>query len=79
MLFVHGCFWHQHSDPECKLRNSPRSNQDYWVEKLRRNVERDRKNRAALEAAGWQVVEIWECQTKDLAALESLIAESLKL
>jgi DNA mismatch endonuclease (patch repair protein) len=55
-VFVDGCYWH--SCPEHGTR--PARNADYWVPKLARNVERDREQDAALEAAGWAVVRIWE-------------------
>jgi len=64
VIFMHGCFWHLHDDPKCKLARMPNSNQDYWKPKLERNRERDQENRAKLEALGWQVLVIWECQTR---------------
>lgn len=63
-LFVHGCFWHQHPDPNCKLARMPKSKLDFWRPKLEGNRLRDVKNRSALEADGWTVVEVWECETK---------------
>ncbi len=55
-VFVDGCFWHR--CPE--HGTSPRTNSPYWRAKLDRNVERDRRNDAALAAAGWAVVRVWE-------------------
>jgi DNA mismatch endonuclease (patch repair protein) len=69
-LFVHGCFWHQHPSAECPLRSKPQSNVPYWNAKLARNVERDAENRATLEVMGWRAEAIWECQTRDVPALE---------
>lgn len=63
-LFVHGCFWHQHPDPNCKLSRMPKSKLDFWRPKLEGNRLRDEKTRSALEARGWTVVEVWECQIK---------------
>ena len=77
VIFVHGCFWHQHPDPDCKLARMPKSREDFWGPKLMRNRERDEENRAALEAQGWQVLEVWECQTKDLDALEARLVKFL--
>ena len=77
VIFVHGCFWHQHPDPDCKLARMPKSREDFWGPKLMRNRERDEENRAALEAQGWQVLEVWECQTKNLDALEARLVEFL--
>lgn len=62
IIFVHGCFWHQHQD--CRFARLPGTRQDYWLPKLARNIERDTEVRASLEAQGWQVLEIWECQTR---------------
>jgi DNA mismatch endonuclease, patch repair protein len=62
VIFVHGCFWHQHE--ECLAGKIPRSNVDYWQPKLNRNVERDRDTANALRAAGWEVLIIWECEAR---------------
>jgi len=62
-LFVHGCFWHQHPDPNCKLSRMPKSKLDFWRPKLEGNRVRDEKTRSALEAGDWTVVEVWECET----------------
>ncbi len=62
VLFVHGCFWHMH---RCKRgKPVPATNTAFWATKRRSNVERDKRNRAALKAEGWRVFEIWECQTR---------------
>lgn len=63
VIFVHGCFWHQH---DCRDGRVPSSNREYWEPKLARNVERDRKTRQELEAAGWRVLVIWECELNQL-------------
>jgi DNA mismatch endonuclease (patch repair protein) len=74
-LFVHGCFWHGH---DCaRGARTPKQNRDYWVAKVGRNVARDAKNRAALEALGWRVETIWECDLKDEAALEARLSRLL--
>ena len=62
-VFVNGCFWHQH--PGCHRATTPATNISYWAPKLQRNVERDRSVRAKLEALGYLVVTIWECEIKD--------------
>lgn len=69
VIFVHGCFWHMHSDPRCPDRRQPRSNVEYWGPKLARNRQRDAEHIAALKAADWSVLVIWECETRDLATL----------
>ena len=66
IIFVHGCFWHQHG---CRRGSRPTSNQDFWNRKLDGNVLRDRANIAALERTGWSVLVIWECETKDVEAV----------
>jgi DNA mismatch endonuclease, patch repair protein len=63
VIFVHGCFWHQH--PGCKRASIPKSRADFWCKKLARNAERDRIAVSALKAGGWHVVVIWECETRD--------------
>lgn len=66
-VFVHGCFWHGH---DCaRGRRKPKQNADYWAAKIARNVARDRASQAALADAGWAVLTVWECETKDGAAL----------
>ena len=65
IIFMHGCFWHLHDDPKCKLARMPNSNQAFWKPKLERNRERDKANRAKLEALGWDVLVIWECQVRN--------------
>lgn len=60
-IFVHGCFWHQHSRAACKDGRRPKSNTEYWVQKLDRNVERDAANIAALRKLGWKILVLWEC------------------
>lgn len=63
-IFVHGCFWHQHPDPNCKLARMPKSRLTFWGPKLVGNRHRDEGAKAALEHGGWRVIEVWECQTK---------------
>lgn len=66
-IFVHGCFWHGH---DCaRGARIPETNREYWLEKVRRNVERDRESVAELARKGWQVLVVWECQTHDNGAL----------
>ncbi len=78
VIFVHGCFWHQHADPACKIARRPKSNLDYWLPKLQRNVERDAEHRDRLSALGWQVLVIWECEVKIAAGLPERIVEFLE-
>ena len=73
VIFVHGCFWHQHDDPACKIARLPKSRVDYWQPKLEKNVVRDKEHIAALVEAGWHVLVIWECETKDSVQLEKVV------
>jgi len=76
VVFVHGCFWHMHS---CKYgKPAPATNRDFWAEKRRSNAERDKRNRTALEADGWRVFEIWECETRNLQALPDRLLEIIE-
>lgn len=74
-IFIHGCFWHQH--PRCKYGRMPKSNLRYWMPKLRRNVQRDRKNQLALRDMGWSVLIIWQCKLRQIEA-ESIQAKLRK-
>ena len=65
-IFVHGCFWHGHDCPKGRL---PKSRLDYWRPKLDKNRERDRTKAEQLEALGWAVLVVWQCETVNLEAL----------
>lgn len=75
IIFVHGCFWHQHEG--CKQSNIPKSNQDYWKPKLERNVSRDEEHIKELEQKDWRVLTVWECEIKDLEKLEEKLENFL--
>ena len=62
MVFVNGCFWHGHKG--CKSFVFPKSNIDYWENKIKLNIERDKQNYQSLESDGWNVIVVWECQLK---------------
>lgn len=63
VIFVHGCFWHRHEG--CALAYTPKSRQDFWLEKFEKNVTRDASAVVALKAAGWNVIVVWECTLRD--------------
>ena len=63
VVFVHGCFWHGH---KCKHFKWPKTREDFWREKIMRNMERDREAVAALEKLGWTVKVVWECEVHQL-------------
>jgi len=67
VIFVHGCFWHQHS--ECREGRVPGSRLEYWVPKLRRNQERDVLAQSSLKEQGWGYLVVWECELKDITAV----------
>jgi DNA mismatch endonuclease, patch repair protein len=62
VVLVHGCFWHRH--PGCRLATTPANRAEFWAQKFRANVSRDRRQRRALQKAGWRVVTVWECETR---------------
>ena len=64
IIFVHGCFWHQHESSKCQISQKPRSNKNYWLPKLERNKQRDREAQDKLKALGWKVLVLWECEVK---------------
>lgn len=73
VIFVHGCFWHRHPDPVCRLARLPKSKLDFWGPKLETNRERDERNLALLAELGWDVLVVWECQTKIRVELQARI------
>lgn len=78
VIFVHGCYWHRHPDPECKLARLPKSRLDFWLPKLEGNRQRDLGNLDALDRLGWGVLVIWECELKNVASLEIKIRTFLE-
>jgi DNA mismatch endonuclease (patch repair protein) len=73
VIFVHGCFWHRHPDPACKLARMPKSRLEFWRPKLEGNRARDDRIARELEALGWRSLAIWECQMRDEAFLRNEI------
>ena len=61
VVFVNGCFWHKH---DCSRFKWPSTNEDYWIPKINRNVERDLQVHQELEDFGWKVCVVWECTLK---------------
>ncbi len=61
-IFVHGCFWHRHTN--CRNATIPSTRAEFWQKKFDDNVARDRRNSAALEAKGWTVITVWDCDLK---------------
>ncbi len=71
VIFVHGCFWHRHEN--CKHARMPKSNTEFWIEKLNQNKIRDDKNLETLAQLGWKSLIIWECEIRDILELEKRI------
>jgi DNA mismatch endonuclease (patch repair protein) len=67
-IFVHGCFWHRHS--ECTNCTTPKTRAEFWREKFARNIARDERNMRDLRTLGWLPVVIWECETEDELAVQ---------
>ena len=79
VIFVHGCFWHQHESRSCKITRKPKSNLEYWLPKLERTKRRDNENQKKLKEMGWDVLVIWECQlNKSLSETQEQIRKFMK-
>ncbi len=70
VIFVHGCFWHGHKG--CTHYTVPKTNTDFWQAKITRNQERDQEEWRQLEAKGWAVIIVWECQLKKAVLDETI-------
>ncbi|MGF1549852.1 MAG: very short patch repair endonuclease [Sphingomonadaceae bacterium] len=76
-IFVHGCFWHRHDDPNCKLARLPKSRLDFWKPKLQGNRDRDLRQQAELRELGWKFMVVWECQLRHTEQLENKLRSFL--
>ncbi len=76
-VFVHGCFWHRHKG--CRYASMPKSRVAFWAEKLEANVARDARQQAALSELAWRILVIWQCETRDEAAVERRLAAEIAL
>jgi DNA mismatch endonuclease (patch repair protein) len=77
IIFVHGCFWHNHKG--CKRAHLPKSNVEYWKNKIKTNEERDLKNKEALEKLGWNIIVVWECELKTKEKVEQTVENLIKI
>src|SRR5262245_14288107 len=75
VVFVHGCFWHQHS--QCKLARIPKRNREYWFPKFARNSARDSAVKRKLTRLGWDYLVVWECQTRLVDKLRERLSRFL--
>ncbi len=73
IIFVHGCFWHRHPDPDCGLARLPKSRLDFWLPKLEGNRARDIENQKKITESGWRVLVVWECELRDASRLERVL------
>jgi len=71
VIFVHGCFWHRHKG--CRFAYTPKSRMEFWQAKFDSNIERDRRVAQKLSDAGWRVLIIWECETRDPNKISNII------
>jgi DNA mismatch endonuclease, patch repair protein len=69
-IFVNGCFWHRHQG--CRFATNPATRQEFWEAKFSANLRRDKAKTEELTAAGWRVLTIWECETREEVALDKL-------
>lgn len=76
VIFVHGCFWHRHP-VDCPLTRTPKTRLEFWKPKFEENRRRDLVNQAKLREMGWDFLVVWECQLKDLDAVEGVVREFL--
>lgn len=76
VVFVNGCFWHQHSN--CRFATKPKSNRKFWMQKLKKNIKRDRNNLTRLKELGYKIITIWECEIgKQSAVVNEKLAKKL--
>jgi len=75
VIFVHGCFWHRHSN--CRRASTPATNKAFWNDKFRKNVKRDRHNARLLRSMGWCVVTVWECCLRDPARVSRQLRRAM--
>lgn len=74
VIFVHGCFWHGHTN--CKYYVVPKTNTDWWLNKINRNIANDAKAVKALKKDGWKIITVSECKLKPVSiqlTLDSLL------
>ena len=77
VIFVHGCFWHRHPDPNCRLARFPKSHLDFWIPKLEENRSRDERIWSKLNDLGWGILIIWECQVHDVNFVKDIVGRFL--
>lgn len=76
VIFVHGCFWHGHAD--CLRSKRPTTNEEFWRQKLDKNIERDKATVTALKQLGWDVLTVWACEVNDTNKLKTKLLSFLE-
>ncbi len=74
-IFVHGCFWHRHKN--CIEASKPKTNSEFWENKIRMNIERDKRNISLIKDLGWKVIVVWECELKNDLDINRKLLERL--
>lgn len=77
VIFIHGCFWHRHTN--CRYATTPKTRKEYWLPKFSKNIERDANKTALLEEQGWRVLIVWECETKNIESLNTRLKHDFDL
>ena len=72
VIFVHGCFWHRHEG--CKYACIPKTRIKFWEDKFKGNIARDKRSKSELQALGWNVIVIWECELSDSESVFNKLA-----
>lgn len=75
VILVHGCYWHRHKG--CKYAYNPKSRIEFWQKKFKENIKRDNKQKRALNQLGWNVIVVWECETKTPIKLENELRKKI--
>ena len=75
IIFIHGCFWHQHEG--CRLAHIPRTRRGFWEAKFKRNRQRDARDLSQAQEEGWETLVVWECETNEPMALEATLRDFL--
>ena len=78
VIFVHGCFWHQHPRSKCADSRLPKSNTGYWTEKLTRNAQRDTAHLKTLRLQGWGCLIIWDCDLRNPKSVSEKLTRFLE-
>ena len=76
VIFINGCFWHGHKN--CKKANLPKTNYEFWKNKIDENIQRDKKNYEKLKVQGWNVLILWQCQLNNQNNIKRTIDKLIK-